>query len=124
MISEWTNAGSSQVVNAVPEWPCSAAPGAWECTVPSSTSINLSEKPARVSTHRCPGSVAQADFDALTAAGWSEDGINGIIFITGIYAMMNRLLEGSGIKENVPPPGFSPEKARAGRYSLPRLTGH
>ncbi len=64
-----------------------------------------------------PGSVMQADFDALTAAGWSEDGINDIIFITGIYAMMNRLLEGSGIKENVAPPGFTPEKARAGRYA-------
>jgi uncharacterized peroxidase-related enzyme len=66
---------------------------------------------------RDPGSVMQADFDALIAAGWSEDGINDIIFITGIYAMMNRLLEGSGIKQNIPPPGFSPEKARAGRYS-------
>ena len=66
---------------------------------------------------RSPGSVAQTDFDALIAAGWSEDGINDIIFITGIYAMMNRLLEGSGIKQNVPPPGFSPERARAGCYS-------
>jgi uncharacterized peroxidase-related enzyme len=64
-----------------------------------------------------PGAVGQADFDALIAAGWSEEGINDIIFITGIYAMMNRLLEGAGIKENVAPPGFSPEKARAGRYS-------
>ena len=66
---------------------------------------------------RDPGAVSQADFDALLAAGWSEDGINDIIFITGIYAMMNRLLEGAGLKENVAPPGFSPEKARAGRYS-------
>jgi hypothetical protein len=31
--------------------------------------------------------------------------------------MMNRLPEGAGIKENVAPPGFSPEKTRAGRYS-------
>ena len=30
---------------------------------------------------------------------------------------MNRLLEGSGMKENVAPAGFTPEKARAGRYS-------
>jgi uncharacterized peroxidase-related enzyme len=66
---------------------------------------------------RDPGAVAQADFDALLAAGWSEEGINDIIFITGIYAMMNRLLEGAGIKENVAPAGFSPEKARAGRYT-------
>jgi uncharacterized peroxidase-related enzyme len=64
-----------------------------------------------------PAGVAQADFDALSAAGWSEEGINDIIFITSIYAMMNRLLEGAGLKENVAPPGFTPEKARAGRYA-------
>ena len=66
---------------------------------------------------RDPASVAQADFDALSAAGWSEEGINDIIFITAIYAMMNRLLEGAGLKENVAPPGFTPEGARAGRYA-------
>ena len=36
---------------------------------------------------RDPGGVGQADFDALIAAGWSEEGINDIIFITGIYAV-------------------------------------
>ena len=66
---------------------------------------------------RDPGGVGQADFDALLAAGWSEEGINDIIFITSIYGMMNRLLEGAGMKQNVAPPGFSPEKARAGRYA-------
>ena len=50
-------------------------------------------------------------------AGWGEDGIHDIINVTAIYAFMNRLLEGSGMKENVAPAGFSPEKARAGRYS-------
>ena len=34
-----------------------------------------------------------------------------------LYAFMNRLLEGSGMKENVALAGFSPEKARAGGYS-------
>jgi len=66
---------------------------------------------------RDPASVAQADFDALIAAGWSEEGINDIIFVASIYGMMNRLLEGAGMKQNVAPPGFTPEKARAGRYS-------
>ncbi len=64
-----------------------------------------------------PAGIDQADFDALTAAGWSEEGVNDIIFITSIYAMMNRLLEGAGLKENVAPPGFTPEGARAGRYA-------
>ncbi|MHA1528627.1 MAG: carboxymuconolactone decarboxylase family protein [Alphaproteobacteria bacterium] len=66
---------------------------------------------------RDPAGVAQADYDALSAAGWSEEGINDIVFIISIYAMMNRLLEGAGLKENVAPPGFTPEKARAGRYA-------
>lgn len=54
---------------------------------------------------------------ALLAVGWSEEGIHDIAFITSLYALMNRLLEGSGMKENVAPPGFTAEKARAGRYS-------
>ena len=64
-----------------------------------------------------PSSVDQLDYDALRVAGWGEDGIHDIINVTAIYAFMNRLLEGSGMKENVAPAGFSPEKARAGRYS-------
>lgn len=64
-----------------------------------------------------PSTVDRHDFDGLIAAGWSEDAINDIINITALYAFMNRLLEGSGMKENVAPAGFSPEKARAGAYS-------
>ena len=64
-----------------------------------------------------PHGIKQPDYDALVAAGWSEDGIHDIISITAMYAFMNRLLEGSGMKENVALPGFSAEKARSGRYS-------
>ena len=64
-----------------------------------------------------PSDVGLADYDALIAAGWSEDAIHDIVCVTAIYAFMNRLLEGSGMKENVAPAGFTPEKARAGRYS-------
>lgn len=66
---------------------------------------------------RDPSSVAQADYDALATKGWDEDAIHDIITVTSLYAFMNRLLEGSGMKENVAPAGFSAEKARAGRYS-------
>lgn len=64
-----------------------------------------------------PSSVAQADYDALHAAGWDEDTIHDIVTVTALYAFMNRVLEGSGMKENVAPAVFSAEKARAGRYS-------
>ncbi|MEM9138932.1 MAG: peroxidase-related enzyme [Pseudomonadota bacterium] len=64
-----------------------------------------------------PSQVDQADYDALATAGWDEDAVHDIVSITAIYGMMNRLLEGSGMKENVAPAGFSPEKARAGKYT-------
>ena len=64
-----------------------------------------------------PSAVGQDDYNSLVAAGWDEDAIHDIISVTAIYAFMNRLLEGSGMKENVAPAGFSPEKARASRYS-------
>lgn len=66
---------------------------------------------------RNPSAIEQCDYDSLVAAGWSEDAIHDIVCVTAIYAFMNRLLEGSGMKENVAPAGFSPEKARAARYS-------
>lgn len=64
-----------------------------------------------------PSAVGQRDYDSLVAAGWSEEAIHDIVCVTAMYAFMNRLLEGSGMKENVAPAGFSREKARAGRYS-------
>ena len=64
-----------------------------------------------------PSAIDLRDYDSLVAAGWSEDAIHDIVCVTAIYALMNRLLEGSSMKENVAPAGFSPEKARAGRYS-------
>lgn len=64
-----------------------------------------------------PASIDETDFNSLVAAGWGEEGINDIVCITAIYGFMNRLLEGSGMKENVAPVGFSPERARAGVYS-------
>lgn len=64
-----------------------------------------------------PSDVAQSDFDALIAAGWDEDAIHDIVNVTAMYGFMNRLLEGSGMKENVAAAGFSAEKARAAKYS-------
>ena len=64
-----------------------------------------------------PSAIDQSDFDALIAAGWDEDAIHDIVSVTAIYGLMNRLLEGSGMKENVAAPGFTAEKARAAKYS-------
>ena len=64
-----------------------------------------------------PAAVAQADFDALLAAGWDEDAVHDVVTGAALYAFMNRMLEGSGMKENVAAPGFTPEKARASRYT-------
>lgn len=64
-----------------------------------------------------PSGIDQSDFDALIAAGWDEDAIHDIVSVTAIYGLMNRLLEGSGMKENVAAAGFSAAKARAAKYS-------
>ena len=64
-----------------------------------------------------PGRVTRQDHEALMAAGFDEDTIHEIVSITAIYAMMNRILEGSGMKENVALAGVTAEKTRAGRYS-------
>lgn len=73
---------------------------------------------------RDPSATTQADYDALTTAGWGEDGIHDIISVTALYNFMNRMLEGSGMKANVALPDFTPEKARASRYSgLLKLIG-
>lgn len=64
-----------------------------------------------------PATMGQGDHDRLAAAGWSEDAINDIVSITALYNFMNRYLEGSGMKKNVALPGFTADKARAGRYS-------
>lgn len=66
---------------------------------------------------QAPSAVDQADYDGLVAAGWSEDAIHDIVCVSAMYAFMNRLLEGSGMKRNIAPAGFTPEKARAGHYS-------
>ena len=64
-----------------------------------------------------PRSIEQRDYDSLVAAGWSEDAINDIVNVTALYGYMNRLLEGSGMKENIPSPSFDAGNARNSRYS-------
>ena len=64
-----------------------------------------------------PGAVNESDFNGLLAAGWSEEGIHDIVSVTCIYAFMNRLVEGSGIKTNPASGPVDVESLRAGRYS-------
>ena len=54
-----------------------------------------------------PGTMTQADADAVFAAGWDEQALQGAIAITARAAFMQRLVEGHGF---VP---MSPERAAA-----------
>lgn len=44
-----------------------------------------------------PSKVVQADIDALHAAGWSDQAICETAQINGLFNMMNRIIEGTGI---------------------------
>ena len=45
-----------------------------------------------------PSKVVQADIRAVIDAGWSEQSIEDIIGVTSIFAFMNRLADGFGLK--------------------------
>lgn len=45
-----------------------------------------------------PGSVNQADVDAVVAAGWSEQTVEDIIGIVSLFSFLNRLVDGLGIE--------------------------
>ena len=43
-----------------------------------------------------PAAVAASDIDSLRSAGFSDAAIGDIVLITAMFAMMNRLVDGSG----------------------------
>jgi len=51
-----------------------------------------------------PASIVQADADAIFAAGWDENALGDAIAICGYFNMVNRLVDGHGIKTRRPDP--------------------
>ncbi|WP_456427717.1 carboxymuconolactone decarboxylase family protein [Rhodocaloribacter sp.] len=47
-----------------------------------------------------PSRITQADVQAILDAGWSEQTVEDVVGITSIFAFMNRLADGLGIKGN------------------------
>lgn len=47
---------------------------------------------------RSPSRMVQADVDAIFEAGWDEDCFHFAVMICGLFNMMNRLLDGYGVK--------------------------
>ena len=45
-----------------------------------------------------PARLTQADADAVYAAGWSEEALFEAVGITALFAMMNRIVDGTGIE--------------------------
>lgn len=45
-----------------------------------------------------PSSVTKADADKILDAGWDDAAVSYAAFIAGLYAFMNRLVEGHGIR--------------------------
>ncbi len=46
---------------------------------------------------QAPARMTDSDSDAVYAAGWSEDALMDAIFICGLFNMMNRIVEGTGV---------------------------
>jgi uncharacterized peroxidase-related enzyme len=67
-----------------------------------------------------PASIAQADADAILAAGWDESAIFHTVAVTALFNFMNRLVEGLGIEFN---PAYAGEASQrlAERGYLPLL---
>lgn len=63
-----------------------------------------------------PKSVNQADADAVFAEGWDDDALFDAISICALYSFMNRIVEGSGIKEYHDANRLSPSAMRSFRY--------
>ncbi len=71
-----------------------------------------------------PKSVEQSDADAVFAEGWDDDALFDAISICALYSFMNRLVEGSGIKEYRDANRLSPSAMRSFRYAnILRLIG-
>ena len=45
-----------------------------------------------------PTSVTRADVEEILAAGWNDDAVTSAIFVAALYAFMNRVVEGHGLK--------------------------
>jgi uncharacterized peroxidase-related enzyme len=56
-----------------------------------------------------PGHLAQADVDALRAAGFDDRGVVDIVLIVSLFNFMNRIVDGVGIRADEP---FRQAKAR------------
>ena len=47
---------------------------------------------------RNPGAVGQADVDSLRQAGWSDQTVEDVIGVVSLFAFLNRLVDGFGVK--------------------------
>jgi uncharacterized peroxidase-related enzyme len=45
-----------------------------------------------------PASVGRADVEKILAAGWDETAVSTAAFVAALYAFMNRMVEGHGLK--------------------------
>ncbi len=64
-----------------------------------------------------PHDVDTADAEAVLAAGYGEPGLYDIISVTALFNFMNRMVEGSGIKQPYPGGQPSAKAKRKIRYS-------
>lgn len=50
---------------------------------------------------REPAKIIKADADQVLAAGWSEEALHCAVYVCGVFNLMNRIVEGMGVKANM-----------------------
>ena len=61
-----------------------------------------------------PGAIDQADVDTLRNAGWSDQAVEDVICVVSLFAFLNRLVDGFGIKGSAE--GFNRAGAMIGEH--------
>ncbi len=50
---------------------------------------------------RDPAKIIKEDADAVLSVGWSEEALHCAVYVCGLFNLMNRIVEGMGVKANM-----------------------
>jgi uncharacterized peroxidase-related enzyme len=66
---------------------------------------------------RTPWKLTEADAEAVYAAGWTERALHDAVFVCGLFNLMNRLVDGLGVRADDSYYGESAHRLHQGGYA-------
>jgi hypothetical protein len=66
---------------------------------------------------RTPWKLTQADAEAVFAAGWSERALHDAVLVCGLFNLMNRMVDGLGVRADDSYYGVSASRLHQGGYA-------